>query len=331
MVNPGELARWRSTDFYQILNVPKNATVEELKRAYKREAMKWHPDRHAQKSDKEREEAEERFKLVSEANSIFQDPVKKRIYDRDGLEGLKREATRERTADGKGKSEGKRGGHMCDPFENYMSDTKTQDAFYKVRNQDVFACYSTDMDSQRAYYKAKNKSAWGAANLPAGKSQANGAPAPTQRPASAGQGPYSPPPNAEQQKLKSPKSWNPFASSLKKEGASSNKASLPSSSPHDRAHESPFNYSTDPNPTPSAFSCRDDTLPQSHGQGALRHPHPSTSRVASGEAENQGKRDDKVPKPTIFSVRSVLRPAHHKAASACVGVYFVTDDLVMIR
>jgi preprotein translocase subunit Sec63 len=58
------------------------------------QAMKWHPDRHAMKSDDEKRMAEERFKLVSEASAVLQDAVKKRIFDTEGHAGLKRELTR---------------------------------------------------------------------------------------------------------------------------------------------------------------------------------------------------------------------------------------------
>ena len=58
------------------------------------QAMKWHPDRHAMKSDDEKAMAEERFKLVSEASAVLQDAGKKHIFDTEGHAGLKRELTR---------------------------------------------------------------------------------------------------------------------------------------------------------------------------------------------------------------------------------------------
>ncbi|RLB03667.1 MAG: molecular chaperone DnaJ [Deltaproteobacteria bacterium] len=71
-------------DYYEILGVPRNASEEEIKKAYRRMALKYHPDRNP--GDKE---AEEKFKEASEAYEVLRDPKKREIYDFYGHEGLK--------------------------------------------------------------------------------------------------------------------------------------------------------------------------------------------------------------------------------------------------
>ncbi|XP_061342402.1 uncharacterized protein LOC133288618 [Gastrolobium bilobum] len=68
-------------DYYKILKVNRNATDEELKKAYKRLAMKWHPDKNHQQHPVKKEEAEAKFKQISEAYDVLSDPKKRQIYD----------------------------------------------------------------------------------------------------------------------------------------------------------------------------------------------------------------------------------------------------------
>jgi len=70
-------------DFYQVLGVPRNATEEAITKAYRRLAMKYHPDRNP--DDKE---AEERFKVAKEAYEILTDAQKRAAYDQYGAAGL---------------------------------------------------------------------------------------------------------------------------------------------------------------------------------------------------------------------------------------------------
>lgn len=73
-----------SKDYYSILGVDRNATKEEISKAYRKAALKYHPDRQQGKSESEKKDAEERFKECSEAASVLTDDEKRANYDRFG-------------------------------------------------------------------------------------------------------------------------------------------------------------------------------------------------------------------------------------------------------
>ena len=70
-------------DYYEVLGVSRDASDEDIKKAYRRLAMKYHPDRN--NGDKA---AEEKFKQVGEAYAVLSDPQKKAAYDRFGKAGV---------------------------------------------------------------------------------------------------------------------------------------------------------------------------------------------------------------------------------------------------
>jgi len=72
------------TDFYEILEVEKTATDDQIKKSYRRLALKWHPD----KNLTNKTQAEEKFKLISEAYEVLSDKDKRRKYDQLGRAGL---------------------------------------------------------------------------------------------------------------------------------------------------------------------------------------------------------------------------------------------------
>ncbi|XP_035938905.1 dnaJ homolog subfamily B member 2 isoform X3 [Halichoerus grypus] len=70
--------------YYDILDVPRSASADDIKKAYRRKALQWHPD----KNPDNKEFAERKFKEVAEAYEVLSDKHKREIYDRYGREGL---------------------------------------------------------------------------------------------------------------------------------------------------------------------------------------------------------------------------------------------------
>jgi len=73
-----------SADMYGVLGVSRDATEAEIKKAYRKMAVKWHPD----KNPECKEEAERMFKAVAEAYEVLSDADKRAVYDRYGRDGL---------------------------------------------------------------------------------------------------------------------------------------------------------------------------------------------------------------------------------------------------
>ena len=91
-------------NYYELLGVDKNAGPDQIKKQYKKMAMKYHPDRNKEN----KEEASTKFKEISNAYNVLTDPQKKQIYDQYGEEALKQ---------GGG---GGPGGMGVDPFEMFQ-------------------------------------------------------------------------------------------------------------------------------------------------------------------------------------------------------------------
>jgi len=69
-------------DYYAVLGLDRNASPEDIKRAFRRLAMQYHPDRHKEPG------AEDRFKEINQAYEVLSDPDKRAAYDRFGHAGV---------------------------------------------------------------------------------------------------------------------------------------------------------------------------------------------------------------------------------------------------
>ena len=118
-INQKLLTKVMGKDYYDILGVSRQASESDIKKAYRKMALKYHPDKNTSPG------AEEKFKLVAEAYEVLSDPTKKSTYDRFGEEGLK-------AGGGGGSSAGGfSGGHTFqgDPYKIFETFFGGQDPF----------------------------------------------------------------------------------------------------------------------------------------------------------------------------------------------------------
>ena len=78
------MAKGNQRDYYEVLGVSRTAAVEEIKSAYRKAALKWHPDRNPEN----KADAEVKFRECTEAYSVLSDPQKRQLYDTYGHAGL---------------------------------------------------------------------------------------------------------------------------------------------------------------------------------------------------------------------------------------------------
>lgn len=75
-------------DYYEVLGVSKTASDQEIKSAYRKLAIKYHPDKHVNDSEADKKSAEEHFKEAAEAYEVLSDPQKRQRYDQYGHAGM---------------------------------------------------------------------------------------------------------------------------------------------------------------------------------------------------------------------------------------------------
>lgn len=70
----------KKKDYYKILDLPRDASENDIRKAYKKLAIKWHPDKNTE-SEEKKLQAEKRFKEINEAYAVLSDPKKKQMFD----------------------------------------------------------------------------------------------------------------------------------------------------------------------------------------------------------------------------------------------------------
>jgi DnaJ family protein C protein 7 len=76
-----ELKKSKRKDYYKILGIAKDANDDEIKKAYKKKALLWHPDKHSNGTEEKKDEAVKAFKDIGEAYALLSDPRKRNQYD----------------------------------------------------------------------------------------------------------------------------------------------------------------------------------------------------------------------------------------------------------
>jgi len=112
-------------DYYEVLGISKSASAEEIKKAFRKKAMEFHPDRNKS------HDAEAKFKEVNEAYEVLSDPQKKQIYDQYGHEGLNQQG----------------GGGQAGGFEDIFK------SFFGGNGQNVKFSFGDDDDEDNLFSK----------------------------------------------------------------------------------------------------------------------------------------------------------------------------------
>lgn len=121
-------------DYYKILGITKSSNEDEIKKSYRKLALKYHPDKNQDSN------AEEKFKEIAEAYEVLTDKKKREVYDKFGEDGLKK---------GYGESGA---GHSGEQYFRYGSDPyKTFQNFFYASNGNSFGGIFNDMGGPSVY------------------------------------------------------------------------------------------------------------------------------------------------------------------------------------
>jgi len=141
-----------SDDFYEILGVRKDASQDELKKAYRKLALRWHPD----KNPDDVETAQKNFKVISEAYEVLSDKNRRRDYDRYGKNGPV--ATRSPTGTPSRRSQAFAFRNPFDLFNDFFDHQ--QDIFsQQQQQQDIFGSFGfEDLGGPRSWSQYQSQS-----------------------------------------------------------------------------------------------------------------------------------------------------------------------------
>lgn len=104
-------------DYYKVLGVRRDASEDEIKKAFRKHALQFHPDRHTQSPKFQQESASRRFREASEAYEVLSDTKKRAIYNREGRAGLQYE--RRHSSDARSRYGANSGGESCGANSRY--------------------------------------------------------------------------------------------------------------------------------------------------------------------------------------------------------------------
>jgi len=130
-------------DYYEVLGVDRKASKEDIKKAYKKKALQFHPDKN------ESADAEEKFKEIAEAYEVLSDDNKRRNYDLFGEKGLNQK---------KGEFSQKAAFHRIDPFELFKSFFGDSDPFADMFSSVFPKTGQPFFAQEKQFYRMSNSS-----------------------------------------------------------------------------------------------------------------------------------------------------------------------------